>query len=100
MEGGPRLPGGQAGAQSGEDRHYAGPPTRGPILFTRTWQRPPTEEDVRGSIEEFVRDEIYYREAVAARLDRDDGAIRQRMRQKMEFILEDITAQREPTDKG
>jgi hypothetical protein len=67
--------------------------------FTRTWQRPPTEEEVKGLIESYIRDEIYYREAVAAGLDRDDGVIRRRMRQKMEFIFEDIAAQAEPTEE-
>ena len=68
-------------------------------VFTRTWTRPPTNEETRGLIDDFVRDEIFYREAVAAGLDRDDGVIRRRLRQKMEFILEDITAQTEPTDE-
>lgn len=67
--------------------------------FTKTWQRPPTEEEAKGLVEDFVRNEIYYREALAIGLDRDDGVIRRRMRQKMEFILEDITAQTEPTDE-
>jgi hypothetical protein len=67
--------------------------------FTKTWQRPPTEEEAKGLVEDLVRNEIYYREALAIGLDRDDGVIRRRMRQKMEFILEDITAQVEPTDE-
>jgi hypothetical protein len=68
-------------------------------VFARTWQRPPTEEEAKGLVEDFVRNEIYYREALAMGLDRDDGVIRRRMRQKMEFILEDITSQTEPTDE-
>jgi parvulin-like peptidyl-prolyl isomerase len=67
--------------------------------FTKTWQRPATEEEAKGLVEDLVRNEIYYREALAIGLDRDDGVIRRRMRQKMEFILEDITAQVEPTDE-
>ena len=69
------------------------------VTFTRTWQRPPTEEEVKSLVEDFVRNEIYYREALAMGLDRDDAVIRRRMRQKMEFILEDITAQSKPTDE-
>ena len=67
--------------------------------FTRTWLRPPTEEEVKGLIENFIRNEIFYREAVAAGLDRNDVVINRRLRQKMEFIFEDITAQTEPTDE-
>jgi parvulin-like peptidyl-prolyl isomerase len=66
--------------------------------FERTWQRPPTEEERNHLVESFVRDEIYFREAVAAGLDREDSVIRRRMRLKMEYIFEDIAAQDEPTD--
>ena len=67
-------------------------------VFTRTWHRQPTELEMKGLIDSFVRDEIFYREAVAAGLDRNDIVISRRLRQKMEFIFEDITAQTEPTD--
>jgi hypothetical protein len=66
--------------------------------FTRSHQRPPDEEELTGLVRDFVREEIYYREALALGLDRDDASIRQRLRQKMEFISEDVAAQTEPTD--
>jgi len=98
--GGPAsLPAGQSGLQSAKIVVTQGYIDQTVETFTRTWQRPPTEEEVKGLIESFIRDEIYYREAVAASLDRDDSVIRRRMRQKMEFIFEDITAQTEPTDE-
>ncbi|PQP34004.1 peptidyl-prolyl cis-trans isomerase, partial [Desulfobacteraceae bacterium SEEP-SAG9] len=40
--------------------------------FSRTWMRPPTEDELAGLIESYVRDEIYYREAVAMGLDQND----------------------------
>jgi hypothetical protein len=67
--------------------------------FTRTWMRPPTKGEVKGLIDNHIRDEIYYREAVAIGLDQGDALIRRKLRQKMEFILEDIAAQTEPTDE-
>ncbi|MCJ7641456.1 MAG: peptidylprolyl isomerase [Desulfobacterales bacterium] len=93
------LPAGQSGSQSAKIVVAQGNVNQMVETFTRTWQRPPTEEEVKGLIDNFVRDEIFYREAVAAGLDRDDGVIRRRLRQKMEFIFEDITAQTEPTDE-
>jgi hypothetical protein len=45
-----------------------------------------------------VRDEIATREATALGLDQDDTVIRRRLRQKLEFVSEDIAAQAEPTD--
>jgi hypothetical protein len=67
--------------------------------FTRSRMRPPTKQEMTGLIEDHLRDEIYYREAIAMGLDKNDGLVRRRMRQKLEFILEDISAQADPTDE-
>ncbi|WP_249167248.1 peptidyl-prolyl cis-trans isomerase [Bradyrhizobium sp. JYMT SZCCT0428] len=66
--------------------------------FARTWQRPPSEQELQGLIEDYVRDEVFYREGRAAGLDRDDVIIRRRVRQKMEFLAEAMSAP-EPTDE-
>lgn len=68
-------------------------------LFTKTWQRLPNEEEQEGLVEDFIRSEIYYREAIAMGLDRDDEVLKRRLRQKIEFIYEDITSWTEPTDE-
>ena len=57
--------------------------------FARTWQRDPTEDELKGLVDEYVRDEIATREAMASGLDRDDTVIRRRLRQKWEFVEED-----------
>jgi hypothetical protein len=66
--------------------------------FAKTWLRPPTPAELKGLINDFVAEEVYYREAVAMGLDRDDTVIRRRLRQKMEFISEDVAAAVPPTD--
>jgi hypothetical protein len=66
--------------------------------FARTWQRPPDEEELKGLIDEHVREEIASREAIAAGLDRDDTIIRRRLRQKLEFLTEDMSDLPPPTD--
>ena len=66
--------------------------------LARTWQRPPTAEELAGLVRDRVREEVYYREALALGLDRDDTVIRRRLRQKMEFVSDDIAAQTESTD--
>jgi parvulin-like peptidyl-prolyl isomerase len=43
---------------------------------------------LRGLVDAFVKEEVYYREAVQLGLDRDDTLIRRRMQQKMEFLTE------------
>jgi hypothetical protein len=66
--------------------------------FARTWQRPPTERELQALIDDYVREEIYAREAAALGLDRDDVVIRRRLRQKMEFLTEETAAPAAPTD--
>ena len=60
--------------------------------FGRTWTRPPTPQELRGLVDDYVKEEVFYREAIAMGLDRDDTVIRRRLRQKMEFVSEDAAA--------
>jgi parvulin-like peptidyl-prolyl isomerase len=66
--------------------------------FARIWQRPPAAEELKSLIDDWVRDEIATREAVALGLDQGDTVIRRRLRQKLEFLFEDVSTQVEPTD--
>ena len=59
--------------------------------FERTWRRQPSKEELQNLIEDYVRDEVFYRAGRAAGLDRDDVVIRRRVRQKMEFLAEEIS---------
>ncbi len=56
--------------------------------FQAVWRRPPTDDELRAMIDDFVREEIYYREALALGLDRNDTVVRRRLRQKMEFLTD------------
>jgi len=58
--------------------------------FTRTWQRPPGERELKAQLDDFVREEIATREAMEAGLDRDDPIVRRRLRQKLEAMVVDI----------
>jgi parvulin-like peptidyl-prolyl cis-trans isomerase-like protein len=66
--------------------------------FARTWQRQPSREELQGLVDDYIRDEVFYREGRAAGLDRDDVIIRRRVRQKMEFLAEDLSLP-EPTEE-
>lgn len=66
--------------------------------FERTWIRPPSRQELDALVENHVRAEVYYREALAMGLDQNDPMVRQRMRMKLEFILEDLTLDDNPTD--
>jgi hypothetical protein len=59
-------------------------------LFGRQWQRPPTAEELDALIEQQIREEVLYREALAMGLDRNDSVVRQRLAQKLEFLSQDL----------
>lgn len=55
-------------------------------FFTSNWQRAPTVTELKGLVDDYIKEEIYYREALALGLDKDDTIIRRRLRNKMEFL--------------
>ena len=67
--------------------------------FATVWIRPPTPQEIKGLVDDYVAEEIFYREGVAMGLDQDDTVIRRRLRQKMEFIAEDAATAIEPGDE-
>ena len=66
--------------------------------FSKTWQRPPTAEEMSALVESYVRDEIFYREGVLLGLDKDDPTIKRRVSQKFATIAEEQDASNPPTD--
>lgn len=62
------------------------------------WHRPPSVEELRGEVEEHVRQQVLYREGLAMGLDRDDIVIQRRIVQKVEFLAADIADAAPVTD--
>jgi len=67
--------------------------------FEIVWLRPPTEEELKGLLDDYVREEVAIREAMAMGLDRDDTIIRRRLRQKLEFVVEDSLEAHPPAEE-
>jgi hypothetical protein len=57
--------------------------------YTNTWNRPPGEEELDALINDFIMDEIYYKEAVLMGLDKTDLTVKRRLRQIMEMMIDD-----------
>jgi len=64
----------------------------------RQFGKAPNSEELRGLVIAHIREEVFYREALALGLDRDDTIVRQRLAQKMEFLTGDIAGTAEPAD--
>ncbi len=60
--------------------------------WEQIWRRAPTQSEIDGLIRDYIKEEIYYREAKRLGLDEDDTVVRRRLRSKMEFLA---TAQSE-----
>ena len=67
--------------------------------YEKVWQRSPNEKEVPGLIQNYIREEVPYREALVMGLDKDDSDVRRRLHQKMEFLSEDIASLDEPTEQ-
>jgi hypothetical protein len=67
--------------------------------WARTWERPPEPDEVGRIIEDYIREEVYYREALKLGLEQDDTIVRRRLRQKMEFLAEDFHQESDPSDE-
>ena len=56
--------------------------------YEAVWRRRPDDNELNALVESYVREEIYYREALALGLEQDDTIIRRRLQQKMEFLTD------------
>jgi hypothetical protein len=88
---------------SGEAKHDVVVVTRGRVdslvaSFTSTHGRPPDAAERDDLVQSWVREEILCREAVRLGLDREDAVIRDRLRQKMEFVSSGEAASPESRD--
>jgi hypothetical protein len=92
-------------ANRGESARYeidAGPEQRARLARTyyEQYGAPPTAAQLGLAVDEYVRNEILYREGLAMGLERDDEIVRRRVVQKIEFVNEDLDAVSEPDGSG
>ena len=66
--------------------------------WQKRWNRPPTAQERDGLIQQYLREMILYREAVAMGLDKDDTVIRRRLAQKLEFLSQDLITPQPPSE--
>ena len=54
--------------------------------YERLWRRPPTQMELRSALEQYIRDEVLYREAIGRGLDRGDPTVRLAMIRKITML--------------
>ncbi len=58
----------------------------------------PTTEQLHDLVEQFIKEEVFYHEALRLKLDQDDEIVRRRLVQKYEFLQQDLGTPKDPTD--
>jgi len=67
--------------------------------FINTWMRPPTHNELEGLIADHIRNEVFYREALAMGLEENDQVIRNRLRQKLELLMDNMASVNVPSEQ-
>ncbi|MHC5108938.1 MAG: peptidyl-prolyl cis-trans isomerase [Planctomycetota bacterium] len=67
--------------------------------FSQRWHRPPTPEEFEGILTAHIREKVLYLEALAMGLDQDDVIIRRRLAQKLEFLFQDLSDLKRPSEE-
>ena len=67
--------------------------------YEATWRRPPSGPELDALIDEYIKEEMLVREALALGLDQNDTIVRRRLRQKMEFLIEASATSATPEDQ-
>lgn len=63
------------------------------------WKRLPTDEELKSLVEQNIRQEVFYQEALKMNLDHNDEIIKRRLAQKMNFLSNDLATLKEPEEK-
>ena len=64
--------------------------------WTRQWSRAPDEQELRGLVAGYLKEQLLAREARELGLELDDTIVRRRLAQKMEFLIQDAASLIEP----
>jgi hypothetical protein len=67
--------------------------------WQKRWNRPPTDKEMDGLIQQYIKETVLYREALTMGLNQHDQVIRRRLAQKLEFLAKDLVALTPPTEE-
>jgi parvulin-like peptidyl-prolyl isomerase len=67
--------------------------------WSRQYQRPPEEQELRGILSDYLKEKLLAKEAEELGLAENDTVVRRRLAQKMEFIIRDTVRAVEPNEE-
>jgi peptidyl-prolyl cis-trans isomerase C len=69
------------------------------VAWQRTWQRPPTQDELTGLVRNHVREEVLYREAVNRGMAESNASVRRALIMQMNMLAESQVEQSALTEK-
>jgi len=66
--------------------------------WSSQWLREPSDDELKGLVDDLLKEKLMAREAEAVGLGQDDTIIRRRLAQKLTFLVEDTAQLAEPTE--
>ena len=66
--------------------------------WTTQWQRPPTQDELRGLVTDYLNEQLLAREARALGLEDNDVIVRRRLAQKLTFLIDDTLRRADPSE--
>jgi peptidyl-prolyl cis-trans isomerase C len=67
-------------------------------MWSKRMGREPTVAELRGQVNQLIREQVLSREAVSMGLDEGDVIVRRRLAQKMDFLFRDLSDITDPSD--
>lgn len=69
-------------------------------LYAQNWNKEPDQQTLDKLIDQYVESEIYYKEALKLNLDHNDEIIKRRLKQKYQFLAQDLADFNHPTEEN
>ena len=67
--------------------------------WQKRWSRLPTQKELDGLIQQYIKETVLYKEAITMGLDKGDGIILRRLAQKVELLAKDLVIYTPPTEE-
>ena len=67
--------------------------------YRQNWNTPPNHNTLQKLVNEEIKSEVFYREALRMQLDHNDEIIRRRLKQKYEFLVKDLASSQQPSSE-
>lgn len=70
------------------------------LKYVKLWRKQPTPQELQALVRDYALDEAYAREARKVGFDANDAVIKRRLKQKLRFMINDVSVMEQPSDES